>query len=71
MDDIKNWFEKTFAFLKPDQSTSHESSNKGSLELALNRIPPGLTAEKIQKEIHQRVSKETGNDRVKELFSYE
>lgn len=71
MEDIKDWFDKTLAFLKPDQSTSRESSNKGSLELASSRIPPGLTAEKIRKEIHERVSKETGSDRVKELFSYE
>ena len=60
MEDIQDWFKKTFS-----------SSNQSAVQDWRSRIPPSLTHEKIEKEIQERVSKETPIQRVKDLFSHE
>ena len=67
MEDIQDWFKKTFASL----TSNSDQLNASVQENSRSRIPPSLTHEKIEKEIQERVSKETPTQRVKELFSYE
>lgn len=69
MEDIQDWFKKTFSSSSLNQSD--QSMNTAAVQDWRTRIPPSLTYEKIEKEIQEKVSKETPIQRVKELFSHE
>lgn len=60
MEKIQKWFEEIRVIFKPDDTTIDSDRNL-----------PDLDLDKIENKINERLSKESGIDRIKELFKYE
>jgi hypothetical protein len=63
---ILNYFESFKSYLNSIAKKDESKQEQSTLSL-----PPSLTREKIESEINDIISKESGMERVKELFKYE
>lgn len=60
MEAIQNWFREAF--------TTPQVKN---LEELKSRLPQNISLDVIEREINEKLAKETGYDRIKELIAYE